>query len=101
MVSISSGKKTLFFFFNLAKYISFFSDLNEETSIAKIKERIHEITEIPLHLIEIRFGFPPKALNTSDESTLKDGGIKSGGKMITYSSNNRFKALISYGHYND
>lgn len=46
-----------------------------------MKERIHEITKISMGTIEIRFGFPPKALNTSDESTLKECGIKSGGKI--------------------
>lgn len=67
--------------FEIIKFLTFFSDLNEETSIAKIKEKIHEITEIPHNSIEIRFGFPPKILTLGDESTLKEGGIKSGGKI--------------------
>jgi hypothetical protein len=61
-----------------------FSDLNDETPISQIKQKIQEITAINLNEIEIRFGFPPKLLTASDDSTLISSGIKSGGKTIAY-----------------
>jgi hypothetical protein len=57
------------------------SDLNEDSMISDVKNKIHTITEIPHSSIEIRYGFPPKVLAADDDSTLKSSGISSGGKL--------------------
>ncbi|KAG5680425.1 hypothetical protein PVAND_009933 [Polypedilum vanderplanki] len=58
------------------------NDLNEDSMISEIKDKIHTITEIPLASIEIRYGFPPKVLSVEDNCTLKSSGIKSGETLI-------------------
>ena len=85
---------------NLQSFI--YSDLNELSQIKEIKDKIHEITQIPHDTIEIRFGFPPKVLVASDDTTLQTSGIKSGGKfliinLLTYfgSKKKKCKFIIS------
>jgi hypothetical protein len=75
--------------------VSICSDLNELSQIKDIKEKIHEITKISHDSIEIRFGFPPKVLVTSDESTLQDAGIKSGGEFLKINSLTYFGSNVS------
>ncbi|CRK97781.1 CLUMA_CG011160, isoform A [Clunio marinus] len=57
------------------------SDLNEQTKIEYLKNKIQMLTQIPPP-IEIRSGFPPKLLSAEDDATLKSSGISSGETLI-------------------
>lgn len=55
------------------------SNLSEETKLSELKEKIKDVLKSSSDL-EVRRGFPPRLLQSSDEETLKSCGISSGGK---------------------
>ncbi|XP_023174106.2 ubiquitin thioesterase OTU1 [Drosophila hydei] len=60
------------------------NDLNENTTIAELKTRICEATEIKEPQLHVLVGFPPRPLDLSDEQqrNLRSIGIQSGETLI-------------------
>lgn len=68
------------------------SNLQETTTIADLKLKISEITDIPAPFLHILIGFPPKPLDLSrDNEKLNKSGISSGDTLIVEEKANTLK----------
>lgn len=57
--------------------------LNAESTVAELKKRLNELTEVPETNLQILTGFPPKKLDISTvTSTIKAVGVASGDTLI-------------------
>lgn len=57
--------------------------LNAESTVAELKRRLNELTEVPETNLQILNGFPPKKLDISTvTSTIKAVGVASGDTLI-------------------
>lgn len=63
------------------KKIVSFSDLNENTKLGELKEKINSVFPKLALPLEIRAGFPPTVLSLGDGETLKSCGISTGGEF--------------------
>jgi ubiquitin thioesterase OTU1 len=58
-------------------------NVNQDTTLKSLMEQIRDLTQIPLNLLNLKIGFPPKQLDISkDQDTLNDSGIKNGDTLI-------------------
>lgn len=59
------------------------SDLDPESSVAALKSKLFELTQIPSGNLQIKTGFPPKNLDISNEaSTIQAIGVVNGDTLI-------------------